>query len=134
MSIQKRRAERATLLRSRQEALDELSKLRQELMIEVSTEVDEADEQITEHETASILITMLEHKLSEIESALKAIDLGRYEICEHCGNQIEPQRLAAKPDARLCISCQKDVEYKLAKQIASKLTKSPGKRLVESLM
>jgi DnaK suppressor protein len=103
-------------------------------MTEVSTEVDEADEQITEHETASILIKMLEHKLSEIEAALKAIDLGRYEICEHCGNQIEPQRLAAKPDARLCISCQEEVEYRLAKQIASKLTESAAKRLELSLM
>jgi DnaK suppressor protein len=53
---------------------------------------------------------MLEHKVQEIESALTAIEFGRYEICERCGQVIEPKRLAAKPDARLCIACQAEAE------------------------
>jgi RNA polymerase-binding transcription factor DksA len=110
MSSKMRTLERSKLSQSRKEALTEVEHLRQEIMIEIDSEVDEADEQITEHETASILIEMLEDKVKEIESALAAIELGRYEICERCGKPIESQRLAAKPYARLCISCQEEVE------------------------
>lgn len=110
MLVRNRSAERSKLVQSRSETLDELYHLRQEMMNEVDSDVEEVDEQITEHETASILIAMLEHRLQEIESALAAIELGRYEICERCGQQIEPKRLVAKPDARLCISCQEEVE------------------------
>jgi len=110
MLVQKRRAERSILWRSRNETLDEIGHLRQEMMNEVDSEIEEVDEQITEHETASILIAMLESKLRDIERAIIAIELGRYEICERCGQSIEPQRLAAKPDARLCISCQEEAE------------------------
>lgn len=97
---------RMHLAQSRQEALDELSHLQQELMSEVDADVDEADEQITEHETAAILISMLEHKVRDIDHALAALEVGRYEKCERCGQPIEAQRLAAKADARFCISCQ----------------------------
>jgi RNA polymerase-binding transcription factor DksA len=109
-AVNTRSANRSKLSHSRQEALEELSHLQQELMSEVDMEVDEADEQITEHETAAILITMLENRVRDIDHALAAIKVGHYEKCERCGRSIEPQRLAAKPDARLCIACQEAVD------------------------
>jgi len=110
MLVQKYSVQRSKLSRSRKETLDELSHLRQEMMNEIDSEVEEVDEQITEHETDLILIAMLENKVQDIDHALAAIESGRYENCERCGQPIEPKRLAAKPDARLCISCQEEVD------------------------
>src|SRR5262245_2771781 len=106
MSVRKRTPQRARLYEARKEALTELSHLRQELQGEVEFTVDEADELITEHETAAILVSMLEHKVHDIENALTAIDTGQYDNCERCGQPIDLERLRAKPDARLCIACQ----------------------------
>jgi DnaK suppressor protein len=102
--------EEAKLLQAREQTLDDLSHLHQEIETEVDIEVDEVDEQISEHETAAILINMLEHKVLDIESAITAIEMGRYEYCERCGELIDHERLQAKPDARLCIACQQALE------------------------
>ncbi len=110
MVVQKFTAEQARLYQERDKALDELSYLRQELQGEVDMEPDEADAQITEHETAAILIAIIEQKLNDIDAALVSIELGQYAMCERCGQPIESGRLAAKPDARFCISCQQVVE------------------------
>ena len=113
MSTQKLNINHSKLAQSRQETLAELSHLQQELMAEVDVDVDEADEQITEHETAAILIAMLENKVRNIDHALTALEVGRYEKCERCGQPIKPRRLAAKPDARLCIACQEMVDMEM---------------------
>jgi RNA polymerase-binding transcription factor DksA len=102
--------EETKLFQARKEALAELNHLEQEIEYEVDFDVEEADEQITEHETAAILINMLENKVQDIEAALVAIEMGCYEYCERCGEAIEPERLQAKPDARLCIACQQAAE------------------------
>jgi DnaK suppressor protein len=38
------------------------------------------------------------------------IEKGEYGICTRCGKPIEPERLEIKPDATLCIECQREVE------------------------
>jgi RNA polymerase-binding transcription factor DksA len=110
MSFYGWKAEESKLFQARKEVLDELDQLQQEIESEIDFDVEEADEQITEHETAAILINMLENKVENIEAALVAIEMGRYEYCEQCGEAIEPERLQAKPDARLCIACQQAAE------------------------
>jgi RNA polymerase-binding transcription factor DksA len=97
-------------MRDREEVVRELSRLREVIQSEVDLEPDEGDQQITEHETAAILAGILQHKLVNIEAALSSIELGEYSKCERCKRAIEPARLAAKPDARYCISCQTIVE------------------------
>lgn len=42
----------------------------------------------------------------KIEKALKKIENGSYGICEECEEQINLERLKAKPHASLCISCR----------------------------
>jgi RNA polymerase-binding transcription factor DksA len=113
MELQELVYEQDQLHQARAETLTELNHLRLEMQDAVDFTVDEADELITEHETAAILIAMLEHRLQEIDSALVAMDAGRYEICEYCGGRIEQERLRAKPDARLCIACQQTLESSL---------------------
>jgi DnaK suppressor protein len=42
--------------------------------------------------------------------ALAKFDDGSYGACEECGNDIGFSRLQARPEARLCISCQTRLE------------------------
>lgn len=102
--------EQNRLLLERKNVLAELDYLQEEMQSEIDFEPDEGDEQITEHETAAILVAILQQKLLDIEAALSAIAAGQYHLCERCGVQIEPARLMAKPDARYCIHCQQLVE------------------------
>jgi DnaK suppressor protein len=53
---------------------------------------------------------VLEHKLRDIDAALRSIEKGRYGICERCDQPIEVARLEVKPDATLCLKCQQEVE------------------------
>lgn len=48
--------------------------------------------------------------LDQVESALDRIQNGTYGECALCGDPIGEERLKAIPFARLCISCQSDVE------------------------
>jgi RNA polymerase-binding transcription factor DksA len=38
---------------------------------------------------------------------MRARDQGTYGICKSCGRQIPEERLAARPEALLCIDCQR---------------------------
>ncbi len=51
------------------------------------------------------LTTSLAESLQEVEEALAKFATDKYGICENCGQQIAPDRLEAKPEARLCITC-----------------------------
>lgn len=44
--------------------------------------------------------------LEKIDYALKRLDEGGYGICDDCGEQINIERLKAKPSVSLCIECQ----------------------------
>lgn len=46
-------------------------------------------------------------RLEAVQDALSRLDAGTYGVCEACGHQIAPQRLAAEPAARFCIDCQR---------------------------
>ena len=47
----------------------------------------------------------LRESLNDVEAALVKLDKGTYGVCEGCGRQIVPDRLEAKPAARLCMEC-----------------------------
>ncbi len=88
----------------------ELENLRAAMLNEVDTEPDEGDSEIFEREKTAALIAVLERRMQDIEHALRAIEKGQYGLCERCGNPIEPERLEVKPDAILCLNCQREVE------------------------
>ena len=50
--------------------------------------------------------------LDQVESALDRIENGTYGECAICGDPIGEERLKAISFARLCISCQSDIEKK----------------------
>ena len=49
-------------------------------------------------------------QLLGIKRALAKFEDGNYGFCEECGNDIGFSRLQARPEARLCISCQTRAE------------------------
>ena len=47
----------------------------------------------------------LRESLTDVEAALVKLDNGTFGVCEGCGQPIAPDRLEAKPAARLCMEC-----------------------------
>ena len=47
----------------------------------------------------------LRESLTDVEAALVKLDRGGFGTCEGCGQAIAPDRLEAKPAARLCMDC-----------------------------
>jgi len=70
------------------------------------SEEDEFATEIVEVEKGLILEKLVRDQLAELEHALHKFDQGTYGLCEICGQPIEPARLEALPQARLCLSCK----------------------------
>lgn len=49
-------------------------------------------------------------RLAALGAALRRIDEGSYGECAGCGEMISAARLEARPEARLCISCESAAE------------------------
>ena len=49
---------------------------------------------------------MLEHESAQVAAALRARERGTYGVCQACGGAIPRERLAARPEATLCLRCQ----------------------------
>lgn len=49
-------------------------------------------------------------QMQVLRHALAKFDDGSYGLCEECGNDIGFSRLQARPEARLCITCQTRLE------------------------
>lgn len=61
----------------------------------------EADEQFG-HARATAMSGSLSRRIIQIRKALTRIKLGKYGICEECGQMIDTDRLIAFPEATLC--------------------------------
>lgn len=112
-------AERAQLEQERAAIEDDIKHVREWLQGEVDADAEEGDPDLAEREKNLALIMALERRLESINAALRAIDKGQYGTCERCGEQIDPARLEVKPDATLCLDCQREVE-RLAKRAAQR--------------
>jgi|SRR4051812_28146197 RNA polymerase-binding transcription factor DksA len=49
-------------------------------------------------------------EVSQVQQALRRQAEGRYGRCDDCGEAIDPERLAVRPQATLCIECQRRQE------------------------
>jgi DnaK suppressor protein len=58
-----------------------------------------------ERAQVSALLDQARRHLADLDLARMKLDQGGYGLCEHCGLDISPVRLAARPTARTCISC-----------------------------
>lgn len=109
--------ERQKLEVERSAIVDDIEHLKEWLQGEVDTDADEGDPDLAEREKNLALLTVLERKLESVNMALRAIEKGLYGICERCGEPIDPARLEVRPDATLCLNCQREVE-RIAKKAA----------------
>lgn len=66
----------------------------------------EAAEQVG-HARVSALKREMDKRLIQIRKALTRLKLGKYAICEQCGQMIDTDRLMIRPDATTCINCEK---------------------------
>jgi DnaK suppressor protein len=58
-----------------------------------------------ERAQAQALLDQAVAQLGEIEAALLRVSSGAYGSCAACGRPIAPERLDARPEAALCITC-----------------------------
>jgi len=104
---------RQLLLKQREELLEQARKTVTNLSSEGrEVPADLADRATLETERNFLLrIRDRERKLiAKIDEALRKIENGTYGICELCGNEIEEERLKARPVASYCIECKRKLE------------------------
>lgn len=68
----------------------------------------DSSEQAVETEDDAALegqATLITHEIASVRSALERIETGTYGSCARCGVAIADERLAARPEAALCIGC-----------------------------
>jgi RNA polymerase-binding transcription factor DksA len=53
---------------------------------------------------------ILAREQEQVEDALRARERGTYGTCAECGREIPAERLAARPEATLCVDCQRRLE------------------------
>ncbi|WP_448618397.1 TraR/DksA family transcriptional regulator [Geodermatophilus sp. URMC 65] len=58
-----------------------------------------------ERQQVAALLESAQRRLADVEAALEQRAAGAYGACQTCGRPIAPERLAARPAARTCISC-----------------------------
>ena len=60
-------------------------------------------------------------KRNQLRSALQRIQNGTFGVCEECGEDIDPKRIALCPSYATCIGCQKKLEAQFKPQSDSDL-------------
>ncbi len=64
------------------------------------------------HARISAVREQLERKIIQTRRALTMIKIGKYGICEECGEMIDTERLMIYPEATRCIKCESKKEKK----------------------
>ncbi len=102
----------------RTEIHEKLRSLRETLPAEASV-VRDAEEQSVDDFVQEIDFALMEMKsetLRKIDEAIQHLELGKYGVCDDCGNEIAEPRLKALPFATLCRDCQAQVENRSAEE------------------
>ncbi len=82
---------------------------------DIGDEGDRGDSERTQ-EVSVLLSVGDKEKLLAIDEALDKIQEGTFGECEECGEEIGAGRLKAMPLAKLCVSCQSQMEKEQAHQ------------------
>jgi len=87
------------------ETLAEIQRLEERLEGKGDYGLGKGDPSIYEWEMCLALKQRAENKARSLEVALRKAEEGDYGICEVCGQQIDPARLAILPHTKRCIGC-----------------------------
>ena len=103
-------ATREHLERRLQEAREDLAQLDARLESRGDYGLGRGDPLIVRWELNLALREDMEHRLEQLEDALRRLDEGDYGICESCEQPIDPERLEVLPRTTLCIKCARQAE------------------------
>ncbi len=93
---------RLAVLEKRKKVFDEEDPFKNTSRVSDNAATDiEADEQFG-HARVSALKSEVSRKIIQTRKALTRIKVGKYGICEDCGNMIDTDRLMVYPEATLC--------------------------------
>ena len=70
---------------------------------------EDVDEQMG-HFDAQTKSNFVTKQIVQLRQALTRMKLGKYGICEICGRMIDTDRLAVRPEATVCVRCEKERE------------------------
>lgn len=70
---------------------------------------EDVDEQLG-HSDVEARTKFLSVQIVKMRKALTRLKLGRYGICVKCGQMIDTDRLAVRPEASTCIKCREEIE------------------------
>ena len=59
------------------------------------------------HGRVQALVSQLDKLLLQVKKALRKIGVGKYGICDRCGQAIDKARLETMPMADLCVDCER---------------------------
>lgn len=92
-----------------EEQLNELKARRVRIEDDLAEPLDpDSSEQAVEVEDDASLegqAALIDQEIGSVSRALERIAKGTYGECVRCGSEIAPARLAARPEAALCIGC-----------------------------
>lgn len=82
-------------------------KSRKAIFPEIGSKEDESAQEVEMYESSLGLEKSLVERLNKINAALIKMDSGKYGKCKNCGEFIPKERLAAYPEADICLKCSK---------------------------
>lgn len=68
---------------------------------------EDVDEQIG-HLQTEVKTSFIRKQIVQLRKALTRIKIGNYGVCEKCGKMIDTDRLAVRPEATVCIKCERE--------------------------
>ncbi|MCB9092257.1 MAG: TraR/DksA family transcriptional regulator [Halobacteriovoraceae bacterium] len=95
---------------------------------ESKDEVDSANDSILVYSDLRLSNRELLY-LKKVRKAIQKLQTDEYGICEDCGDQINYQRLTARPTSELCIVCKEECEREENQSAYSKSSKSLGQQI-----
>ena len=98
--------QRLNLLERRKRGIDQEDPFKDtsRLIDNASPDADAAEQ--FGHARTSAIKEQLDKKIIQTKKALTRIKLGKYGICEDCGDMIDTDRLMAYPESTLCAKCK----------------------------
>jgi RNA polymerase-binding transcription factor len=97
------------ILKKRKKQLKEEDPFSDESRTNENSLEEDLDEQIG-HFDSEIKIKFLSKQIAQLRVALTRLKIGKYGVCQKCGDIIDTDRLAIKPEATVCIKCRKESE------------------------
>ena len=99
---------RKHLQRRLQQVREELAQLDERLEAKGDYGPGKGDPLVVRWELNLALREEMETRIAQLEDALERLDEGIYGTCDSCGQSIDPERLEALPQTRLCIDCARE--------------------------